>query len=119
LLGNGSVNKFRRRQILDKQLVAAKMRGVFYVVHAESITAAVFSDIEKLFDTTWHSGLLYKLSKLEFSTSLITLIQRKFNVSVEGEISTPREMRAGAPQGSVLSPTFYYFFIIGGVGLIP
>jgi hypothetical protein len=26
------------------------------------------------FDTTWHSGLLYKLPKLEFSTSLIKLI---------------------------------------------
>jgi hypothetical protein len=28
-------------------------------------TAAVFLDIEKSFDTTWHSGLLYKLSILE------------------------------------------------------
>jgi hypothetical protein len=27
-------------------------------------TAAVFLNIEKAFDTTWHSGLLYKLSKL-------------------------------------------------------
>jgi hypothetical protein len=26
-------------------------------------TAAVFLDIEKAFDTTWHTGLLYKLSK--------------------------------------------------------
>jgi hypothetical protein len=34
-------------------------------------TAAVFLDIEKAFYTTWHSGLLYKLSNLEFSTSLI------------------------------------------------
>jgi hypothetical protein len=53
-------------------------------------TAAVFLDIETAFDTTWHSGLLYILSKLEFSTSLFKLIgsflsQRKFRVSVEGE----------------------------------
>jgi retron-type reverse transcriptase len=73
-------------------------------------TTAVFLDIEKAFDTTWHSGLLYKLSKLEFSTSLIKLLssflsQRKFIVSVEGEMSTRREMRAEVPQGSVLSPT--------------
>jgi hypothetical protein len=63
-------------------------------------TAAVFLDIEKVSDTKWQSGLLYKLSKLEFSTSLIKLIssflsKRKFSVSVEGEKSTPREMRAG------------------------
>jgi hypothetical protein len=41
---------------------------------ADASTAAVFLDIEKAFDTTWHSGLLYKLSKLEFSNSLIESI---------------------------------------------
>jgi hypothetical protein len=45
---------------------------------------AVYLDIEKAFDTTWHPGLIYKLYKLEFSTSLIKLIsaflsQRKFS----------------------------------------
>jgi hypothetical protein len=72
-------------------------------------TAAVFLGIGKAFDITWHSGLLYKLSKLEFSTSFIKLVgsflsQRKFRVSVEGEMSAPRVMQAGVPQGSVLSP---------------
>jgi hypothetical protein len=75
-------------------------------------TAAVFLDIEKAFDTTWHSGLLYKMSIFEFSTRLIQLIssflsERKFRVSVEGKMSTPREMQAGVSQGSVLSPTLY------------
>jgi retron-type reverse transcriptase len=79
-------------------------------------TVAVFLDNEKAFDTIRHSGLLYKLSKLEFSTSLIKLIgsslsQRKFRVSVEGEMSTPREMRAGVPQGSVLFPTLHNMYI--------
>jgi retron-type reverse transcriptase len=79
-------------------------------------TAAMFLDIEKAFDTTWDSGLIYKLSNMEFSTSLIKLIssflsQRKFLVSTEGEISTTREMRAGVPQGSVLSPTLYNMYI--------
>jgi hypothetical protein len=36
-------------------------------------TAAVFSDIEKAFDTTWQPGLLYRLSKLQFSNNLIKL----------------------------------------------
>jgi hypothetical protein len=67
-------------------------------------TATVFLDIEKAFDTTWHSGLLHKLSKLEFSANLFKLIssflsQRKFSVSVEGEMSKPSEMRTGATQG--------------------
>jgi hypothetical protein len=58
-------------------------------------TAAIFLDIEKDFDTTRHLSLPYKLSELKFSISLIKLIsafisQRKFRVSAEGEMSTPR-----------------------------
>jgi hypothetical protein len=65
-------------------------------------TAAVFLNIEKAFDTTRHTGLLYKLSKLNFR--IIKLIssfrlQRKFRLSVESEKSTPRCMQARAPQG--------------------
>jgi hypothetical protein len=77
--------------------------------------AAVFLDIEKAFDTTWHSGLLYRLSKLEFSTSLIKVIgsflsQRKFRVSVEGEMSAPRVMQAGVPQGCLVPYSFQYVY---------
>jgi hypothetical protein len=79
-------------------------------------SAALFLDIKKAFDATWHTGLLYKLSKLEFSINLIKLLssflsQRKFRVSVEGEMSTPRVMQAGVPQGSVLSLTLYSMYI--------
>jgi hypothetical protein len=79
-------------------------------------TAAVFLDIEKAFDTTWHFGSLYKLSALQFSTSLIKpiasfLSQRKFRVSEKGEMSTTRDIQAGVPQGYVLSPTLYSLYI--------
>jgi hypothetical protein len=79
-------------------------------------TAAVFLDIEKAFDTTWQTGLLYKLSKLDFSVSLIKLIspflyKKKLFVSVENEMSTPRIMKAWVPQGSVLSPTLFNMYV--------
>jgi hypothetical protein len=78
-------------------------------------TAAVFLAIEKAFYTTWHSDMLNKLSKLEFSASLFKLIgsylsQRKFRVSVEGVIPTPMEMQAGVPQGSILSPPVFNMY---------
>jgi hypothetical protein len=63
--------------------------------------AAVFLDIEKASDTTWHPGLLYKLPKLHFFSSLMELISsflsnRKFRVMVEDELSTPRDYKQGA-----------------------
>jgi hypothetical protein len=79
-------------------------------------TAAVSLDIEKAFDKTCHSGLLYKLSELILSTSLVKLVRsfltnRNFKVFVEGEISTPKNIAARVPQGSVLTPTLYSLFI--------
>jgi hypothetical protein len=39
------------------------------------------------------------------------LSQRKFRVSVEGEMSTTRDIQAGVPQGSILAPTLYSLYI--------
>jgi hypothetical protein len=76
----------------------------------------IYLDIAKVFDTTWHSGLLYKLLELKFSTSVIKFIssfksQRKLRVSVEGEMSMPRDIQAGVPQYFVLSPTLYSIYV--------
>jgi hypothetical protein len=39
------------------------------------------------------------------------LSQCKYSVLVEGKMSTPREMRTGVLQDSVLSPTLYIMYI--------
>jgi hypothetical protein len=66
-------------------------------------TAAALLDIEKASGTTWHSALLCKLPELKLSIILINLI------SVEGEMSTPRDIQAGVPQSSVFSTAFTVF----------
>jgi hypothetical protein len=78
--------------------------------------AGVFLDIEKDFDTTWHSGLLYRLSEWEFLKSLIKLIasflnDRKFKFFSEDEFSTPRKIATGVPQASILAPILYSLHI--------
>jgi hypothetical protein len=80
------------------------------------LKAAVFLDVEKVFNTTWHSGPLYKLSELEFSTSPIELIasfltDRKFKVLVEGKLCMTIKIVAGVPQHSVLASILYSLYI--------
>jgi hypothetical protein len=77
--------------------------------------AAVFLDIKKALDTTWHLCFLYKLSELKFLIRVMKVIisilsQRKCKVSVKSEIYMPRDIQAGAPQGSVLSPLLYNIY---------
>jgi hypothetical protein len=72
----------------------------------------VFLDIEKAFDATWHYGVLYKLSEVGFSTSLIKLIasflaDEEFKILVEGEFSKLRKIEADVLQDSVLGPILY------------
>jgi hypothetical protein len=79
-------------------------------------TAVVFFYIEITLDTSWHTGLLHKFSKLNFWTSLIKfnssfLSRRKFRVSVEGKMYTPRVMRAGVSQGFFLSHTLFNMYV--------
>lgn len=78
-------------------------------------TGLVLLDIEKAFDSVWHNGLLYKLSICNVPRYIIKLIQsfvseRQFFVSINGSSSTRRNIPAGLPQGSVLSPLLYSIF---------
>jgi hypothetical protein len=63
-------------------------------------TAAVFLDIEKAFDATWHPSLIYKLSKLEFSAGIMKLIgsflsNRKFTVSLKARCIRQEKYKHG------------------------
>lgn len=75
-------------------------------------TGMVLLDMEKAFDSIWHDGVIFKLNKIGTPTYLVKLIAsflkyRRFTVSVNRELSSPRSIPAGLPQGSVISPLLY------------
>jgi hypothetical protein len=80
-LVNASQFGFRARHTMTLQCTRLTDH-VTLNFHNNMQTVAVFLEIEKASDTTWHLGLLYKLSELKFSMSPIKLI-RLFSLSNE------------------------------------
>lgn len=77
--------------------------------------AAIFLDVEKAFDRVWHRGLLYKLIQLQIPDYIINIVRsflsdRTFQVRIGSDLSTRRNIKAGVPQGSALSPTLYNLY---------
>ncbi|GBN33462.1 RNA-directed DNA polymerase from mobile element jockey, partial [Araneus ventricosus] len=78
-------------------------------------TGGIFLDIQKAFDRVWHDGLIYKLIQLNFPKYLINILKsflenRTFRVVIHGKTSNMGVIKAGTPQGSVLSPILYSIF---------
>jgi hypothetical protein len=84
-------------------------------INQNESTGAIFLDVAKAFDTVWHDGLVYKLHTAGASLAMVKLLNsfledRKFHAKIGNVLSTVREIEAGVPQGSVLSPTLYAIF---------
>ena len=83
--------------------------------NAHLSTLAIFLDVQKAYDSTWHSGLFYKLRAFNFPTALQAIIRsflfsHSFWVSEDRALSSSRRILAGVPQGAVLSPLLYTIF---------
>ena len=76
----------------------------------------IFFDIASAFDKVWHDGLIYKLIKLRCPKYIICwlkdfLSNRVFAVRVNESITARILIKAGVPQGAVLSPLLFSLFI--------
>ena len=76
----------------------------------------VFLDISTAFVRVWHEGLIYKIKCTGLKGDLLALIEsflfeRQQRVVLNGQESEWLTIKAGVPQGSVLSPLFLYIYI--------
>ncbi|KAI8483489.1 hypothetical protein Bbelb_388210 [Branchiostoma belcheri] len=79
-------------------------------------TAVVFLDVRRAFDTVWHHGLLYKLSRYGVGGSLLHwfasyLTDRQQRVVINGVASSWGSTSAGVPQGSILGPLLFLVYL--------
>lgn len=79
-------------------------------------TAAALLDIEKAFDRVWHDGLIFKLIITGVPTQIVNIIKsflqnRSFYVKSGNCNSSSRQIRAGVPQGSCLSPQLFSIYV--------
>jgi hypothetical protein len=77
---------------------------------------AIFFDIQAAFDNVWHKGLLYKMIKMKIPIDLILWLRafldnRKFFVNIGNTQSQLYDIKAGVPQGAVLSPLLFSIYI--------
>ena len=78
-------------------------------------TDIIFLDFSKCFDTVCHSKLLFKLSKFGIKETAFKWIEnfltgRTQFVKINNALSSPKSVKSGVPQGSVLGPLLFLCF---------
>ena len=90
---------------------------IFYLLWIKKqVTSITFADISNAFDTVWIKALILKLEKYGIKGNLLSwlkcyLSRRKQRVVIKNAISSAGELKNGVPQGSVLGPLLFLYFI--------
>lgn len=104
---------FRKNHSTIQQL----QRVVDYIslgLEQKEYTVGVFLDVNAAFDRVWHDGLLHKIKQIlpdtYYRILLSFLSERYFKVRINNSFSDLHEIKAGVPQGSILSPLLYSMY---------
>lgn len=110
-------NQFGFRSQRNTVLQAARIfNDILIDFNMKKSTTLVALDLEKAFDTVWHDGLIFKLIKTDMPFYIIKIIRdflknRTYQVKVNQTLSSKRKPAAGVPQGAILSPYLFNYFI--------
>jgi len=103
---------FRKNRSTQDQLFRIT-QDITVAFQRDQRVLATFFDIEKAFDKLWIEGLILKLKDaLGLKSGTIAIIlsfltDRFVKFRVGKTLSTPLNLKAGTPQGSILSPTLF------------
>ena len=119
LANNNIMNKWQRAYLPRKEgweHLNNLWEEVRLAKSSKRFTTVFSLDVEKAFDTVWHDGLLYKLLRLGIPPYLLRITanflqDRSIRIKCGTSLSAPVKLKAGTPQGSVLSPTLYNIYV--------
>ena len=106
---------FRRAKSTDDHL-SWLSQSIMESFNREKHVVAAFLDIERAFGNVWHNGLRYKIFMLDLPTKMARwlfdfLVGCIIQVNVNGFLSNQTNPKAGAAQGSVLSPLLFLIYV--------
>ena len=126
LLQNGHINENQYGFVPGRSTQLAVMETVCDLHHAMNsnlITGLLFLDVRKAFDSLNHEILLCKLKNIGLENNILkwfnSYLDRKQILRYNGKSSEELKVISGIPQGSILGPTLFIFYINAIFEIVP